>query len=62
MTKCTHCRKKVLVPMMCRCQNAYCIQHRTPETHNCTHDHKAEGAAQIAEKNPKIVATKVESI
>jgi predicted nucleic acid binding AN1-type Zn finger protein len=48
--------------MKCKCEKTFCIQHRTPELHACTFDHKAEGAAELAAKNPKIVAAKLESI
>ena len=35
------CKQKLkLTDMPCVCENIFCIKHRLPEYHNCTHNFK----------------------
>lgn len=46
----------------CRCGRSFCVQHRDPEAHGCTHDYRAEAKealrtklAEGAGEAPKVV-------
>lgn len=60
--RCSHCRKKVLVPMQCLCGLTFCIAHRAAEDHACYADHRKHGQRVLEDTNPKIVAQKVDKI
>lgn len=58
--RCSHCNKKIsVVPFSCRCGLKFCVKDKLPENHNCTFDWKAAAKKELAEKNPKIVASKI---
>jgi len=58
------CKKKLaLSDMACsKCDRRFCGAHRQPELHECPHDFKKEGRDLLTKQNPKIVATKIDSI
>ena len=35
--KCSHCKKKHAVLVICKCEKHFCLKHRVPEQHLCTH-------------------------
>lgn len=44
----TSCKKKLsLTDMSCRCGQRFCVNHRLPETHCCTHDFKKIGLSTL---------------
>ncbi len=54
------CTKKIgLVPMVCRCEKAFCAKHRIPETHDCKYDYKTNGRRKIDEENKCIEFAKI---
>lgn len=54
------CTKKVgLVPIVCRCDKAFCAKHRIPETHDCTYDYKTNGKRKLEEDNKCIAFEKI---
>lgn len=64
-TKCNAngCTKKLgLMPVICRCENAYCAKHRLPETHNCMYDYKLAGKCKLQEENKCITFEKIVKI
>lgn len=60
--KCHQCLKAVLIPMICKCDQVFCIKHRTPEKHSCNFDFLAAARATIAKENPVVIASKVDKI
>ena len=57
--RCAFCRKKLPpINFKCRCSYLFCSQHRLPEEHQCTYDHKAVGIRKLSEENPVIQAEK----
>ena len=61
--RCHLCNKKAgTVPFRCKCGHVFCAKHRHPEDHACTYDHKGEGKADLAAKNPKVVSPKVVAV
>ena len=57
--RCGFCRKRLPpINFKCKCSNFFCSQHRLPEEHNCTYDHKAFGIRKLSEENPVIQAEK----
>jgi predicted nucleic acid binding AN1-type Zn finger protein len=62
MAKCTQCSKKVLVPMICKCSDTFCIQHRSPEAHRCVFDYHLEGKKTLSEQNPALKSEKISKI
>jgi len=59
--KCTQCKKKIgLTAIQCRCGFKFCEKHRYSDQHNCTFDYKTMGKKQIEDKNPKIIAAKIQ--
>jgi len=53
-------RKLALVDFECdKCKIRFCGTHRLPEIHDCGHDFRVAGAAQLAAANPRVVADKV---
>lgn len=62
--RCATCRKKLtLSDFDCgKCRVRYCGTHRLPEAHNCSHDFKAAGQAQLAKQLERVVGTKVNVI
>ena len=60
INRCHICSKKVgLLGFDCRCGGLFCALHRSDQDHDCTFDYKSLQRAELAEKNPKIVADKV---
>ena len=56
MVKCECCKKKInlaeQVASMCKCKNMFCLMHRLPEFHACTHIDKIKDAdKKVLEKN-----------
>ncbi len=62
--RCACCNKKlVLSDFACgKCKTRHCGAHRLPEAHQCSHDFRATGAAQLKEQLTRVVADKVEHI
>ena len=40
--KCFCCKKKSLIMIRCKCGNLFCLNHKCPESHNCTFNFKHE--------------------
>eukprot|EP00116_Pleurobrachia_bachei_P013096 sb/3473358/ len=63
VNRCGICRKKVgLLGFDCRCGGLFCPLNRGDKDHNCQFDYKTLQRAELAEKNPRIVADKVTKI
>lgn len=62
MTRCSACKKKVLIPIYCRCTLAFCMVHRHPENHACQVNFKQVGKERLKLENPKIECMKIDSI
>jgi hypothetical protein len=62
--RCATCRKKLsLSDFDCgKCKVRYCGSHRLPEAHNCSHDFKADGKAQLSKQLTRVVGAKVDVI
>jgi AN1-type zinc finger protein 5/6 len=61
--RCQACRKKLgLLGFSCSCGGLFCSLHRHAEKHACEFDFKKAGRERIAEKNPLIVAPKIDKI
>ena len=57
------CRKKLkLTDIECRCGFKFCGKHRYAEEHDCTFNWKKKGKNELTEKNPIIIADKVNKI
>lgn len=46
----------------CRCGELFCEQHRYPESHACSFDHKASERLKIQEDNPVVISEKVKRV
>jgi hypothetical protein len=58
--RCPTCRHKLqLADMVCRCGLRYCCNHRLPETHGCTFDHKTHDRAVLETQVVRCVADKL---
>lgn len=56
--KCSMCKKKSVINITCnKCDKIFCIKHRCPENHSCSHDHKTDLLM-----SEKIVPSKIEVI
>jgi len=62
MDRCYECKKKVLLPVYCRCSLPFCMTHRHPEDHDCCVDFKEIGKEKLTLENPKIEPVKVDVI
>lgn len=61
--KCFQCNKSCSVlSFKCRCENIYCLKHKTPENHQCNFDYKQYGKDILQEQNPIIVGSKINKI
>ena len=54
---CFICKKTVLVPFKCNCDNIFCVKHKLPEKHYCGFDFKTK-----KEHLEKVETKKIESI
>jgi len=61
--KCGVCNKSIKtlesVTGKCKCGNTYCTQHRYPETHKCSFNHKELGRNILLDKATKMTYPKV---
>jgi len=58
-----NCKKKIgLISFECKCGKVFCGKHRTPETHNCSYDHKTDSKNLLREKMIKVEAEKLPAI
>jgi predicted nucleic acid binding AN1-type Zn finger protein len=60
--RCIICNKKIgLLGFECKCSPniKFCAEHRLPENHGCTFDHKKEGLGFLADKLIKVTSEKV---
>lgn len=62
VVKCFMCKKKVLLPIYCRCSLAFCMTHRHPENHACQVNFKQIGKERLVLENPKIEYMKIDII
>ena len=61
--RCSVCKKKVgILGWECKCGKLLCTSHRTPEDHACDFDYRTEGKKRLAEANPLVAFSKVDSI
>ena len=63
--RCGHseCKKKLLLTdLTCKCGAKFCMSHRMPEAHMCSHDFKAEARAILNKQLVSCVAEKVEKV
>ena len=57
------CKTKLgLIPFECRCSLIFCNEHRIPENHQCTFDHKSFGKSLIEKNNQKVICEKIQKI
>jgi hypothetical protein len=59
---CGHCGKKAYLMLDCKCGGYYCLKHLDFLKHKCTFDYQGEAREQLKKQNPKVVASKVDSI
>ena len=59
--QCNDCRMKLtLTTYPCRCGKYFCNSHRFSESHNCTHDFKADARKELLKTmSTAVVAEKV---
>jgi predicted nucleic acid binding AN1-type Zn finger protein len=59
--RCGCCKKKLtLTDFSCdKCQTRFCVAHRLPEEHICSHDFKAAGKNQLTKQLVSAIADKV---
>jgi hypothetical protein len=62
--QCSLCNKKLRMAtcFTCRCQQAYCAQHRYSDRHACTYDYRAKGKSDLQRTNPLVQQEKVSRI
>ena len=62
--RCQSCKKilKLSSEFTCKCNGLFCNNHRFPDTHNCTYDHRAAWNNKLKERNPQVIADKVPRI
>ena len=64
-SRCAICRKKVgLLAFTCECSDIlkFCAEHRLPENHLCTFDHKNKGKNLLESKLVKVAGEKLVKI
>ena len=60
--RCAVCSKKLgLMPFECPCHLEFCAEHRLPESHHCTFDHKAASRERLRQSMPVVVNDKVKN-
>ena len=58
--RCPVCNKKLgLMVFKCKCNIRFCLQHSSPELHNCTYDHKSIEREELEKKLVKVTPNKV---
>ena len=62
MSRCFVCKKKVLLPIQCKCSLMFCMTHRHPESHSCQVNFKQIGKEKLILENPKIEYIKIDII
>ena len=62
MDRCSKCNKKSMIVFSCTCKKIFCTKCRMPEDHGCTFDYRAAFKELNTLKNPKVKATKVETL
>ena len=61
--RCGSCNKKLMITdFACKCCTRYCQEHRLPEDHACTFDHKGAGKIVLEKQLVKAVHEKVDRI
>jgi predicted nucleic acid binding AN1-type Zn finger protein len=65
--KCKCCQKKLDAVQatcgVCKCGFVFCSQHRLPESHECSYDHRKDGLAKLQKQmDEAIVPQKVQMI
>lgn len=62
-TRCEKCNRKVgMLGFSCKCKGVFCAEHRHAEMHECAFDYKATHRKQLAENNPVVRGTTLETI
>ncbi|OMJ71997.1 hypothetical protein SteCoe_29674 [Stentor coeruleus] len=57
--RCATCNKRLgNINFRCKCSQYFCTNHRLPEEHKCTYDHRTVGIRKLSEENPVIQAQK----
>lgn len=60
--RCAVCSKKLgLMPFECPCHLEFCAEHRLPESHHCTFDHKTASRERLRQSMPVVVNDKVKN-
>ena len=58
--RCAMCNKKLgLMPFECPCHLGFCAEHRYPEMHHCTFDHKAAGKEILKKAMHVVIGDKI---
>ena len=61
--QCNYCNKKLKLEYFeCKCNNIFCSTHRYSYMHNCSFDHKKNYQKILQEKNPVVIANKINKI
>uniref|UniRef100_A0A6C0F7B6 AN1-type domain-containing protein n=1 Tax=viral metagenome TaxID=1070528 RepID=A0A6C0F7B6_9ZZZZ len=56
--RCHCCRKKLpLISFTCDCKHVFCIMHKAPHAHNCSHSKKDKIQKILQTNNPKVIQT-----
>ena len=53
-------RLKIMSTYDCRCGGLFCMEHRTPEYHNCKYDYVNQGNKYLTDKLQKIDHDKID--
>lgn len=61
-SRCTKCKKKILIVSECSCGKQFCLSCRHPEDHECTFNHKQKAIDELIKQNPVIIGEKVSKI
>jgi len=58
--RCVVCKKKVgLLPFICECELMFCSNHRHPEDHSCTFDHRGKSTKSLERNLVKVDGDRV---
>lgn len=65
--RCKECERKLDTVQAacggCKCGAVFCSEHRLPENHSCTYDHRSEGLAKLQKQlDKRVVSQKVQGI
>jgi hypothetical protein len=60
--RCSNCKRKILIHILCKCEKEFCIECRFPELHSCGFDYKGDFQKKLEKENPIVVSEKLTKI